>query len=165
MGDKNRHIEVGDMVRVYGEDYSLFIVLEVEDFSDDELIDMDFKLAKIYPQSQNLILSIEGMDDVSLFEKRGTESYNRKMRFVEIDRETKGWGEAKYINIIKDSLKNDNLKNSKRDSDEIDYSPPKTINECLDMINDLDFLHNQFGGEEYLEAKKLVFERLAILSE
>lgn len=64
------------------------------------------------------------------------------------------------VEEMNENQKSDAKKNRFLQNDVIHYDKIGDIDTCLDAINDLKFLHQMFGDEEYLQLIEVVKERL-----
>lgn len=146
--------QIGDMVEVEGTK-GLFVVVKMEDYTDEDGIDIDYEVMQVFPVRREPRRMNAKYENTYLYEKRGSEKYNIQMNVISQRRENYGYDEGEYVDII--------LQYEQGDISVIEYSKIKTVDECLDAINDLDFLYNKFKDEEYLQNKEVVIERLESL--
>lgn len=155
---RNEKPEIGDLVYLSG-DNGMFIVLDKEEYSDDEVNYLNYEIVRVYPIRGKLQPFKVESDEIKLSQKMGTDSYDVKIALINKEREKKGYREGEYVKIIKERL----AESESVDESVIDYESIKTVDGCLDAINDLDFLYNQFSDKEYLQNKEVVIARLESL--
>ena len=150
------------------------------------------EVAKIYPVFRVSTFEITDDSDFELVASTDTKDYKIFMDYVDDQRKKFNWhDEADYISVLTDyhgqgvwsqwalgkaknndknevvAMKNDSYKSEpttpRQTLDIIRYDIIPTIDQCLDALNDLKDLHENFGDEAYLQLKDVVIKRLQYL--
>lgn len=162
----------GDILRQKRNDLDYFIVVDLFDYSldsDKEII--EYELMQIYPYLEHPdIIKIKNKQDYYLVTREGTSTWNRMVGEVIEEHINFGWNSTPdFLMALEENKKlyskytqlSDALKGgTKEQMDVIRYDNLKTVNECLDALNDLQQLHNVFGDEAYLQLREVVMKRL-----
>lgn len=153
--DKHEELEidVGDFVKVVGSDGKLFVVTEVYDYSEDGEIDISYDVIQIFPIKTNWSELSYDYGDVILHSKLNSNQYQTTFSYIKKVRLER--------NLREMPIFMDNFEIVDR---EVDYSSGETVDDCLDMLNNLDFLYDTFGDKEYKENKNIVMKRLEELT-
>ena len=150
-------INVGDFITSPNFEGALFIVSDVYDYTDydevDSEIDVVYEVIRIFPiAKKNAEFNLEHTD-VFLHSRLNSDKHRITYETIKRLRSERGFEQEP------DFMGDFNLI-----SRDVDYSSGATVDDCLDMLNNLDFLYETFGDKEYKDNKKLVMERLVELS-
>ena len=152
------NISVGDFIHVKSIEGALFVVSDVFDYTDYEDDDSDLEIAyeaiKIFPISIKANRVEFDYSEVLLHSKMNGDKY--KITYETIKRLHSERGLKKEPEFMEDFVVVDR---------NVDYSSADTVDDCLDMMNNLDFLYETFGDKKYKENKELVLKRLEELFE
>lgn len=163
-------LDFGDVVKTkfFENGVEYFIITDIEDFSsdrDDE--EYVYEVMKIFPVQEKSDTLYLTKKELSLIGK-GNDSEGRTiLHFVNKERNKAGLKQQPdYMQAILENSKATQLVRikKKQDDDTIRYDKLKTVDDCLDAMNDLDELHKNFGDYAYLQLKDVVVERLKKLS-
>jgi len=149
------NIGKGDIIgKKFGETKEWYIVTDVNDYSvrntnGTYIEDINYEVMMVFPIRKKIKISSLNDRDVILYRKSGTARYNEFLYHINKKRELRGFkGEADYMMFV-------------------DYSPSmvfydrlKTIDECLDAMNDLKWMGELLGGEDYEINRGIVIDRL-----
>jgi uncharacterized protein (DUF1330 family) len=178
--------QLGDIVRTKSSstgDY--YMIVGVEDASTQTvegkfITDFDYEIAKIYPVQKESEFSIISHKKLAMVATTSEKDNRIILDFVNKERQKRGWyDEPDYITALQVSkgmstkkltrtVKDKDGNKSKEEVgmkkfDTIRYDKLKTVNECLDALNDLKDLHKNFGDEAYLQLKEIVEKQLKSL--
>ena len=150
-------IKAGDFIIPKDMEGSLFIVLDVYDYTDyddvDSEIDIVYDAIKIFPITKNNVEFHFEHEDVFLHSKLNSEKHRITYETIKRLRVERGLEQEPHfmgeLNLV---------------SRDVDYSSGATVDDCLDMLNNLELLYDMFGDKEFKEKKKLVEARLMDLS-
>jgi len=133
--------------------------LEYQEFLTDEVAeDKDYEIMQIYPVQEDASFEIVKYDELAIHSRLGSVNNEMLHHIIKKDREDMGlYGVPDFVRIANDSR---DFHESKIDKSIVDYTTFKTIDECLDVINDLNMLHDAFGDKEYLDSKEIVIKRM-----
>lgn len=160
-----RDFNIGDVVKIDDES-ELWIVLDYVDYSS---TDIEYELMRIIPVRKNEEYTVCQQEDLSFHTKYNSKPYELLIDFINKERGRLGlFDEPQFIEIVRNNLKaSKELKSVRTEDsfivlklDDANYNMVKTIDECLDMINDLNMLYEAFKDEKYLEHKEMVFEQI-----
>ena len=180
--------ELGDIVRTKSSstgDY--YMIVGVEDATTQTIegkfiVDFDYEIAKIYPVMKESDFSIISHKELAMVAKTSEKDNRIILDFVNKERQKRGWyDEPDYITALQVSkgestkkltrtVKDKDGNKSKEEVgvkkfDIIRYDKLQTVDECLDALNDLTALHNNFGDEAYIQLKEVVEKKLKSISE
>lgn len=161
-----REFNIGDIVKKNGGSKSfLYIVTDFNDHSiikgSKEVVDIDYEVTQIFPVSILTYQSIVGQNDLIIHAKHNSKDNEFVLEFIKKEREARGlFGKPDYITIIENNLKKETEIEQQKNLDIVRYDLLKTVDECLDAMNDLEALYNTFGDELYLELKDLIKDKL-----
>ena len=146
-------ISVGDFIHVKGIEGALFIVSDVYDYTDygddDSDLEIAYEAIKIFPVSNKSNRVEFDYSEVLIHSKMNSDKY--KITYETIKRLRYERGLKKEPDFMEDFVVADR---------NVDYSSAETFDDCLDMMNNLDFLYETFGDKEYKENKEFVLKRL-----
>jgi hypothetical protein len=172
---------IGDIVtyKVSNGTSEYYIITDMEDYSfetsDGEwLKDIDYQIAMIYPVLRKTKFAVVDEEVIRLVAREEDQQYSLIFELVNRERDKRQWfGKPDYMvfvetNKVANQKKKDGSlvatkygwKEKVKDLDVIKYHELKTVNECLDAMNDLTALHKNFGDEAYLQLKEFVMTRL-----
>lgn len=156
---------IGDIVKMKENENILFIIVDVADFSEKGVVDIDYEMMQVFPIQRNSKYANVSQADIMIHAETDTKDSEILLRFIQKDREKAGWfGVPDFAHVIIQNLraidKAKGVKPPMRKNDSIRYDLLDTIDECLDAMNDLTTLHEMFGDEAYLQLKDLVQERI-----
>jgi hypothetical protein len=169
--------EIGDIVTDDSDDSGMSAMYIISDFakyieSGEEGFDFDCELIQIYPITKKEYFVAIDSSLLTLQEKWNSVGFKALMKIIEEERNRRGmFGQPEYLEYIRISrLENklDNIISSMnalelRGNDVIEYDSFETIDECLDAINDLNILIEEFGDETYIGNKELTIETLKLI--
>ena len=171
-----RKFYIQDIVSIAGDDDTLFMVVDVADYSGlapngQEIEDIDYELMQVYPIMKNAKYETVSQPDLNLKEKRGSKNHELLLTFIQKDREKRGWyGVPDFLEVSKGNLKTldgvrvKDVQPPMQKLDTIRYDQLDTIDKCLDALNDLKTLHQMFGDEAYLQLQEVVTARIIRLN-
>jgi hypothetical protein len=167
---------IRDIVKLRNNDDILFMVVDVADFSTvakngKELIDIDYEMMQIYPiQKTGKYLTV-AQNDIVLHHKSDSRNYQQLLKFIQKDREAKGWyGIPDFLVLAEKNARAEannrekKVKMPMQKQDIIRYDTIKTIDECLDAYIHLTMLYELFEDEAYLQLRELIEGRIKWLS-
>lgn len=140
---------VGDIVKKRFDSREYYTVVYVYDFSDKVM----YELSILYPVAIHSKTTMENHDSIYIVAENGTEKHSTMIEFINKERLAKGLGGIIVDNYSANINFADGL-------DIVNYDRLESIDECLDAMNDLKLLHNEFGDEDYLHLRELVQNRL-----
>jgi hypothetical protein len=171
--------KAGDIVAVKG--------LENVFFSVESVVDYDwihYRLVKICPVDNAIISEVVNENDIEIvFEENNTPDYLTVMCMLNDAYEEMGYGGIyNFIEVATQSendyrdfnkarnekgatkVKNNNITYAGTKDRIVRYSMIQTIDECLDVMNDLAGLYEMFGDEDYLKSYEIVVKRIGELN-
>lgn len=176
--------KIGDIVKPKTiEDTAYYVVTGLEDNSrkdkDGNMIkSVIYEVAKIYPVSKKSDIEYFRQDALSIIAQYAEKENKMIIDFVLKERANNDWHEipdfVKCIDMMlgrtKSKVKTTKKKKvdltfkSNQDIDDVNYEKLLTFDDCLDALNDLDDLYENFKDEDYLKSKETVNERLLYLT-
>ncbi|MFS0905831.1 hypothetical protein AB3N02_22670 [Priestia aryabhattai] len=172
---------IGDIVtyKVSSGTIEYYIITDMEDYSfetaDGEFIkDIDYQIAMIYPVHRKTKFAVVDEEVIKLVAKETDQQYSLIFDLINKERDKRMWlGKPDYMvfvetNKVANQKKQDGSlvatkygwKEKEKDLDVIKYHELKTVDDCLDAMNDLTALHKNFGDEAYIQLKEFVMIRL-----
>ena len=149
MEDFNEMIGVGDFITADGMEGYLYVVTDVYDYSDENDIDIIYNAIRIFPVRLQHHEQELDYREVTLHSKFNSKQYIATYNAIKSYRLEKNLkAEPEFMSDF-DVVERD-----------VDYSSGLTVDDCLDMINNLDFLYKAFGDKEYKDNKALVMKRI-----
>ena len=108
------------------------------------------------------VVQIYSLDEEEMFEG-DLQRFEIKDEYLELRacRDTKEHdSETEDINAYREDLGYEVVEIKSLLTEYIDYESFKTIDECLDAMNDLDILYSTFGDKEYIDKKNKIMNYL-----
>lgn len=180
--------KVRDIVKVKNINGAYYMITNFVNFLDVKGIGTSYRLIKIYPISDVVECIIVNEKDISVIAEKESHEYNMIIAYLNEGYKNIGYRDfTHFVNnvalppnydkdiyvkgnaIIKYKDKTDTKNNSisivKPIQDIIHYHEIDNIDECLDAMNDLKALYENFGDEAYLQLYELVKRRLKKLTQ
>lgn len=177
-----KEFNIGDVVKIktdmHGDDV-LFMVVDFADFTEPSkhgekpVIDIDYELMQIYPIMKTSKYMTLSQNDLMLHARKDSRDYELLLKMLQKERERRNWfGVPDYIDVANRNIKaiSKYMKEERAELvkvkvpvkrlDVVRYDLIDNVDECLDAINDLNKLYEQFGDESYLQLKELVKDRI-----
>lgn len=159
---------IGDIVKINGDDKSIFIVVntvQLETSLYDGIDICEYEIIKIYPIDKISKYMTVSQGGLTLHAKKNDKDHALILKFIQKDRERNGiYGVPEFVQVLNQNINinadNEGVKISVIRHDIIRYDLIKTVDECLDAINDLNMLYEMFDDDYFLTAKKQVYKRI-----
>lgn len=125
-----------------------------------------YELMKIFPVERMSKVEYVNHMEVKLIGRASDIQGKAVLELVKKEREKKGFlDKPEYIKAIEVNIHSDkSTLNRYVDESIARYDLIKTVDGCLDAINDLNQFYEVFGDEAYLQLKEVVYKRLKSLT-
>lgn len=165
---------IGDIVKKKYEEgqKEYFIVVNVASalIMEDES-DLDYSYMRVFPFQKNSMIYHLSTENTLLVAREETSDYNLLMDYIFAGRTKRGWSDTPDFMVainknkgVDTSIPKKKHRTKVRNNDlKVVYHLAETVDECLDLMNDLSTLHSILGDDEFLKQKNLVKSRLKSL--
>lgn len=150
------NIGIRDIVYKRNIPQKLFMVVDYTVFGNE----VEYELMQVYPVMENSDFDFAYRNEIVVKCKDGTNESDILHKLIKAERTKKGYvGLPDFVKVAIDTT------SALFNNDYVEYTRYKKIDECLDALNDLKMLHDEFGDKEYLDSMEIVKKRMREIQE